>query len=235
MKQKSLVRWMAQGHVSVPRLLLEHYAKIGLKEDELVALLQVQAFIEQGNQFPTPERLSERMTHSMSECAELLGKLVKKGYMTLEKKWDEDGILFEFYTLEPLWSKLLQLLEEEKQESEETDKIDLEGQLYSRFEQEFCRPLSPIESETLSMWIDQDHHSIELILGALREAVVSGKLNFRYIDRILFEWKRNGVKTLVQAKTHGEKFRKYNQQRKPDTERKRDDSFPSFSWLEQSK
>ncbi|WP_088102172.1 DnaD domain-containing protein [Halalkalibacter urbisdiaboli] len=234
MDQKSLVKWTTQGHLSVPKLLLQHYKSIGLKEDELVALLQVQTFIDEGEQFPTPDRLSERMTHTTSGCAELLGRLVKKGYLTLEKQMDDQGILFEFYTLEPLWIRLLQHIQGEEQTNQEQLKFEQEGQLYTRFEQEFCRPLSPIEAETLSMWIDQDNHSPELILGALREAVVSGKLNFRYIDRILFEWKRNGVTTLEQAKAHGEKFRKYNQTRKPEPERQRSDAFPGFNWLEQS-
>lgn len=83
-----------------------------------------------------------------------------------------------------------------------------EGELYQQFEQEFARPLSPIEAETLSMWLDEDKHSAELISAALREAVVSGKLNFRYIDRILFEWKRNSIKTVEEAKAHSERFRK---------------------------
>ena len=50
------------------------------------------------------------------------------------------------------------------------------------------------------MWIDDDHHDPVIIKSALREAVISGKLNFRYIDRILFDWKKNGIKTIEQAK-----------------------------------
>ena len=57
------------------------------------------------------------------------------------------------------------------------------------------------------MWLDEDQHSPEIIKAALKEAVISGKLNFRYIDRILFEWKKNGIKTVEQAKEHGKKFR----------------------------
>ena len=44
------------------------------------------------------------------------------------------------------------------------------------------------------MWEDRDQHHPNLIQAALREAVMSGKLNFRYIDRILFEWKRMVLK-----------------------------------------
>lgn len=116
----------------------------------------------------------------------------------------------------------------------EEQKENQEGLLYKRFEEEFCRPLSPIEAETLSMWIDQDHHSPELITAALREAVVSGKLNFRYIDRILFEWKRNGIQTIEQARVHGEKFRKYNKQPRQEAKPIKADAYPSFSWLDQS-
>lgn len=158
--------------------------------------------------------------------------MLKKGYLSLEKHWNEEGILYEFYTLEPLWIKLLQFTQKQELGEQEQQLQEQEGHLYRKFEQEFCRPLSPIEAETLSMWIDQDQHSLELILAALREAVVSGKLNFRYIDRILFEWKRNGVKTVAQAKIHGEKFRKYQQKRKPEQSREESEAFPSFNWLE---
>ena len=81
------------------------------------------------------------------------------------------------------------------------------------FEKEFGRALSPFECETLAMWIDQDHHDPIIIKAALRESVMSGKLNFRYIDRILFEWKKNGIQTIDQARKHSQKFRQ-NQQPK---------------------
>ncbi|MDT8859971.1 DnaD domain-containing protein [Alkalihalobacillus sp. MEB130] len=235
MDHNLLIQWTTQRQLSIPTLLLKHYKQLGLKEDELVALLHVQSFIDDGDGFPTPELLGERMTLSMNECAEMLGRLIRKGFLTLEKKWDEQGILFEFYTLEPLWVRLLQLIKGQQRQEQDQQKESQEGLLYKRFEEEFCRPLSPIEAETLGMWLDQDKHTPELITAALREAVVSAKLNFRYIDRILFEWKRNGVKTVEQARAHGEKFRKY-QHTSPKQEQKRAkaESYPGFSWLDQS-
>ena len=65
-----------------------------------------------------------------------------------------------------------------------------EGEIYKLFEQEFGRLLSPMEYETIGMWFDQDKHSSALIRLALKEAVLSQKLSLRYIDRILFEWKK---------------------------------------------
>jgi DNA replication protein len=232
MNQKLLLQWISQKQVVVPVFLIENYAKLGLNEQEFACVLQVQSFIEQGEPFPTPDRLSERMSLTTSDCGALIGGLVKKGYLSLDKQWDQHGILYEYYSLDPLWEKLCSFIQSEETKGIEKDEEENAANLYQMFESEFSRPLSPIEAETLSMWIDQDHHSPELIIGALREAVVSGKLNFRYIDRILFEWKRNGIKTIGQAKAHGEKFRKHQQPRKQEKERVRSESYPSFNWLQ---
>ncbi|NEU31194.1 DnaD domain-containing protein [bacterium LRH843] len=232
MEQNVLLQWTTQRQLSIPTLLLKHYKQLGLKELELVALLHVQAFIEQGEGFPTPEKLSERMTLSISDCADMFGQLIRNQYVSLEKKIDEQGILYEFVTLEPLWLKLIQVLKGEEVQKEEQHKHVQEGHLFKRFEEEFSRPLSPIEAETLSMWLDQDKHTPTLIMAALREAVVTSKLNFRYIDRILFEWKRNGVQTVEQAKAHGEKFRKYNQPKRQEKPTPQTKSYPGFSWLD---
>ncbi|KMK76702.1 DnaD domain-containing protein [Alkalihalobacillus pseudalcaliphilus] len=233
MEQNIWVKWMQHGTVSVPKILLEKYTKIGLNEKELIVLLHVQSFIEQGERFPTPELLATRMTALVEECSSLLGNLCQRGFLSLENHWDEHGIMYEFYSMEPLWLKLYQLIKYEEQQQDEQQKETDDGQLYQRFEAEFSRPLSPIEAETLSMWLDEDGHKTELIIAALREAVVSGKLNFRYIDRILFEWKRNGVQTLQQAKAYGEKFRKHQTKTKStDQERLKSNAYPSFNWLE---
>lgn len=79
--------------------------------------------------------------------------------------------------------------------------------LFSIFEKEFGRPLSPMECETISSWVDQDRYPEELILLALKESVFAGKLHFRYIDRILLEWARNRVKNAQDVKTYSQKFR----------------------------
>jgi DNA replication protein len=82
------------------------------------------------------------------------------------------------------------------------------------------------------MWMEDDHQP-EIIKSALRESVISGKLNFRYIDRILFEWKKNGIKTLEQAREQGQKFR-VHQKRDRKTENARPlKDVPFYNWLEQ--
>ena len=121
----------------------------------------------------------------------------------------------------------------DQKEEELTTMFVNENNLYTIFEQEFGRPLSPLECETLAMWIDQDEHDASIIKAALREAVISGKLNFRYIDRILFEWKKNNIQTVEQARQQGNKFRQYQRKQIPNKKAKSSKEVPIYNWLEQ--
>ena len=55
------------------------------------------------------------------------------------------------------------------------------------------RFLSPFEIEDLQKTIQEDKTSIELVRMALREAVFSNKTNWRYIQAILRNWRREGI------------------------------------------
>ena len=108
--------------------------------------------------------------------------------------------------------------------------LDKRGEMYPDAHCELNHK-NPFECESLSMWIDNDHHDPVIIKSALREAVISGKLNFRYIDRILFDWKRNGIKTIEQAKSHGRNVRQHQKQ-KSKVENVQKQALPFYNWLE---
>lgn len=82
-----------------------------------------------------------------------------------------------------------------------------EENLFFIFEQEFGRPLSPMEIEMINGWLDNDAYPEPLILAALKEAVFAGKVAFRYVDRILLDWHRNKIRTVEEAKEYTQKFR----------------------------
>jgi len=232
MSKSNLLKWMKEGQITVPISLLTQYKTLKLDEHELILLLQIIANIEKGNEFPTPVELSSTMTISVSDCSNILRKLIQKGFIEINDGHTDDGIRYEKYSIDPLWEKLVDLfLFNEKRKVVEIQQQD-ETDLYTTFEQEFGRPLSPFECETLGLWLDDDHHDPVIIKAALREAVMSGILNFRYIDRILFEWKKNGIKTIEQAKSYGKKFRQHKKG-KPAEEQPKKDSLPFFNWLEQ--
>ncbi|MEC5187671.1 DNA replication protein [Geobacillus thermodenitrificans] len=234
MEKKKVAEWLAQGSVVVPKLLLDHYKQLGLSEGELVLLLHMQSFLEEGIVFPTPAELAEKMTVSATECMEMVRRLLQKGMVGIEEHTDERGVRGEKYTLEPLWEQLVHHLYAQTVKDGQIGQQKEEESLYTIFEQEFGRPLSPFECETLSMWIDQDGHEPAIIKAALREAVLSGKLNFRYIDRILFEWKKNGIRTIEQAHDYGKKFRKPKSSARPVKQATGEfkQTIPFFNWLD---
>jgi DNA replication protein len=233
--KSNILSWLQEGNITIPTLLFSEYRNLKLTEYELVLLLNIITFLEKGNGFPTPEELSSRMTVSVSECNEMLRKLVQRGLIDIIDEYSNDGIRYEKYSVLPLWEKLIEQFLLKDKNSKNQSKKSEETDLYTCFEREFGRPLSPFECETLGMWMDDDHHDPTIIKAALREAVMSGKLNFRYIDRILFEWKKNGIKTIEQAKNHGRKFRqKQTQNRNTQEEpQQQTPSIPFYNWLEQ--
>lgn len=234
MNKVQMLSWLKEGNVTLPVFLFKHYKEMKLTEQELVFIIEVIVFMQEGNEFPTPEELSGRMTLSGADCTNTLRRLMQKGLIAIIDGISAEGIRFEKYSLEPFWTKLVDQFVLTQQQVEINKTSTSEVDLYSCFETEFGRPLSPFECETLSLWMD-DHHDPLIIKAALREAVLSGKLNFRYIDRILFEWKKNGIKTIEQAKSHGQKFRQKQTQTKANVEARRSPTktVQFYNWLEQ--
>ncbi|WAA13733.1 DnaD domain-containing protein [Fervidibacillus halotolerans] len=233
MNKNLIVSLMKDGVVTIPSFLFQYYKRIGLSDIECMLILHLQIFLEEGNEFPTHEQLSSRMLLDTDQCSQTLASLIQRGYLAIEKGRSDTGIYYEKYSLDPLWNKLADYLLLQEKEMERERKEEEEQSIYTIFEQEFGRPLSPIECETIAMWLDEDGHSTTIIKTALKEAVLSGKRNFRYIDRILFEWKKNGIQTVEQALEHGKKFRMHQHKTKPDVNKKKDSSnAPFYNWLE---
>ncbi|WP_027408536.1 DnaD domain-containing protein [Anoxybacteroides tepidamans] len=231
MDKEKMAEWLGHGSISIPKLLLHHYKRLGLTEVEFMLLLHLHSFMEEGVWFPTPAEIAEKMTLTPAQCMETLRKLMQKGFVSIEEQVDQ-AILSEKYSLKPLWEKLVHYLVSELAASGQKERQEEEQSVYTMFEQEFGRPLSPFECETLTMWIDQDGHDPAIVKAALREAVLSGKLNFRYIDRILFEWKKNGIRTIEQAKDHGKKFRKHQLKSKLPQPTEHRQTVTFYNWLE---
>lgn len=93
--------------------------------------------------------------------------------------------------------------------------------IFSVFEHEFARTLSPMEYELINAWISTGINE-ELIIGALKEATYNGVSNLRYIDKIIYEWGKKGFKNMEDVDKHLKE-----RQEKEFT----DDGF-DYNWLE---
>ena len=106
--KSTIVSWLQEGNITVPAILFSEYRNLNLNEYELVLLLNIMTFIEKGNQFPTPEELSSRMTVSIAECNEMLRRLIQKGCIEIIDEYSQDGIRYERYSVIPLLEKLVE-------------------------------------------------------------------------------------------------------------------------------
>lgn len=211
-----------QQQIPVPTPLLLNYKQLGLQEVEVMILLQIHHFIQLGNDFPTPQEICEYVTLSENQLLEHLRSLIQRNMIEIKELRNEQNQLSEAYSLDPLWVKLFAPKKEPIVENHE-------GTIFILFEQEFGRPLSPFEIETINLWLDEDSIAPALIKAALREAVLMGKLNFKYIDRILREWKRKGIHSVEQARESSKSFRKQPIKQHYKTEKK--DTSIYFNWL----
>lgn len=206
-EENRLQSWISSGQVAISQLFFKHYKTLHLSEEEAMLIMQLHAFVEKGIDFPSHTDLAQRMALQEQQIMLCLQGLVRKGFVAIEQGTNQDHILYEKINLMPLWSRLVDCeLNNKIQDVEKQDQLQ-EGKLFQMFEQEFGRLLSPIEIETISMWIDQDGHTPDLIHQALKEAVLSDKINLKYIDRILFDWKKKNIKTTKAAIKHAKDFR----------------------------
>ncbi len=217
---------MLLDQMTFPKQLLMEYKSLGMREIELVLLMHIYRLQLEGDRLPSIQLLSQYMTSKEHEVAQSLRYLMQKGLLIIEQH-KEDNVIHEAYSLEPLIKKLYNVQTEEKNAEQQDDK-----NLFLLFEQEFGRALSPIEIEMINQWLDDDKLAPALIKAALREAVLMAKLNFRYIDRILNEWSKKGVKTVEDARKISNSFRKQSNQNVSTTPKKKRDTSVYYNWLD---
>ena len=113
---------------------------------------------------------------------------------------NDKGLMEEVVLLDGFYRKLsLVMVEDNNEKSKE-----YQSNIFEVIEKEFGRTLSPIEYEIIKAWIDNDM-SEELIREAIKEATFSGVSNLRYIDKILYEWGKLGIKTAKDVEKHRKK------------------------------
>ncbi len=115
--------------------------------------------------------------------------LINKKYIEMDVK-NKNGNIIEMIKLDPFYDRLAL--------NKKTD--DNTGDIYSLFEQELGRTLSSFEYEIINKWIEKGIDE-DTIKKALKEAILNGVTNFKYIDKIIYEWSKNNVKQIKKKET----------------------------------
>ncbi len=142
--------------------------------------------------------IKNKLGLSDEDVVENFSSLLNKKYIELDVSSD-NGVVTEKIKLDPLYDRLVMNINTEKNNSD----------IYSMFENEFGRTLSPMEFEMINSWLEKGN-SEETIKNALKEAVLNGARNFKYIDKIIYEWAKKGVKKRVKEENSSNEMFDYD-------------------------
>ena len=173
----------------IPSFLYRNINKLNLTLEEFILLVY---FINlKDNITFDMNKIKEDVDLESSEILELINNLNEKNYISIETK-KNNGVIEEFISLDLFYNKMSSMLLDGEKEEKNSD-------IYSLFEKEFGRTLSPNEYEQINNWLQNDI-SEEMIKEALKEASLSGVHTIRYIDSIIFNWSKKGYKNTTDIK-----------------------------------
>lgn len=201
-----VVQLIKNGTITYPKLLFVHYKSIGLSDSQFLILLQLLLFQDDGKSFPSIQDLEQRMGISSIQIMKDIQEMMTLKLLSIEQSIDQWGKMSETYDLDPLFHKLA-LYVQNNSTMKKMNAIPFDENVFLIFEQTFGRPLSPHEIEYINQWLDQDRYALSLIIAALRESEIVGKLSFRYIDRILLDWSKKSIHSADDAREHALQFR----------------------------
>ena len=180
------MEYYKKGNLVIPLYLLENYKKFQIDMDQFVFLMYLYHL---GNSFPfDPEKFSSEFGVSTTDILNYIGILTEKKLVRVEVVKNDKGIMEEVVLLDDFYHKISLIMMDDANQGTITN-----TNIFEIIEKEFSRTLSPIEYEIIKAWLESNI-SEELIKEAVKEATFNGVSNLRYIDKILYEWNKNGIK-----------------------------------------
>ena len=163
----------------IPNILLKNYLNLNITDSEIIIIIYL---INVSNLF-NPKQIADDLNFKLEEVMAIIDSLIEKNIIKIElinKKVREEII-----NLDELYDKLAFIIV--------NDKIKNTNNIFDIFEKEFGRTLSPMDYEIITEW--QKDFNDELIILALKEAVFNNVTNLRYIDKIIRDWHKKGIRT----------------------------------------
>lgn len=199
---EKVINLISTKNISFPKILLLNYKDLKITDQELIIII----YLLNTEDIFNPKKYSNELNIKMTEILEIVSNLEEKGILKINTR-KNNNITEEYIDFNNLYNKLAFTIVNGKIETEEKEN------LFDTFEKEFARTLSPVEYELINGW-KEIGYSEEIIKMALKEAVFNGVTNLRYIDKILYEWKRKGINTKEDVEKDKKNFQKKEETKK---------------------
>lgn len=202
MKSSKLIEILKKGNFVVPLYIFQLRSKFNVSFETFVFLLYLSNF---GDKIVfDPNQIVDDLNITLEEVLSYIDELSEKKYISIEVIKNDKNIMEEYIMLDLFYEKLTNMLIDDINQA----KIEEEknSNVFEVIEKEFARPLTSMEYEIISAWLE-DGVLEELILEAIKEAVFSGVCNLRYIDKIIYEWGKKGIKTAADVEKNRSNFK----------------------------
>ena len=207
MKTNKLVDILKKRSFNVPLYLFQIKDKIKLDMNEFIFLIYLTNL---GDKILFDiNRFSTDLNISVPELLVYIDTLTEKNYISVDVIKNDKNIMEEYITLDLFYEKVTNILLDDINDN---DNKEEEESIYDIIQKELARPITPMESEYVDAWLEAGN-SEELVREAVAEAVLNGAPNFRYIDKVLYEWSKKGIKTKKDVEDNRKNFKK-NQEKK---------------------
>lgn len=222
MKSSKLVDIIKDGNIVVPIYLIKNINKLNLKWEEFMFLMYLYNL---GNKFLfNPSKFADDLNLKLLDVMNYISVLTDKHYIRVEVIKNDKDVMEEVVILDDFFNKLSLIMIDEVNNSSNDN---TNSNIFEVIEKEFGRTLSPIEFEIIKAWLD-DNKSEDLIKEAIKEATFNGVSNLRYIDKILYEWSKNGIKTVDDVNKNRKKRNK-----KKDIDESIDMDIVDWDWFDE--
>jgi len=189
-----MIELLKSFNYQISKELLFNYKGMNITDSELIIIIYL---VNQTVNTYNPKQISSDLKIDLNTVFEQVNSLCEKNLIKIEMK-RINKVLTETINFDLLYEKLAFSLNQTEEKNDTN--------LYSTFETEFGRTLSPMEYEIINSWKDNGCTE-ELIMLALKEATYNGVSNLRYIDKIIYEWTKKGIKTKEDVEKNKKQFK----------------------------
>ena len=207
-----------------------------------VMLVEIDSLDNEKGCYASNKYFSEFFGISSGRVSQVINELIDKGYLNAEYIKEDNQILARILKIQspPYPVKVFRKLNRGYLENDEggikyskggylendkdnnidinninnnnSSSIERSDTIYDFLEQNFGRTLNSIEIEMIREWNDN-----ELTRYAIKQAVLNGKYNVKYINTILVNYKNNSITTVQQAQEEEKMFKSKKEIKKSKT------------------
>ena len=189
MKNKNVLDMLKSKNIVVPLYLYRCYSKLNIGLEEFIFLMYLYNHGEKV--LFDPGVISNDLGIEIKHVMLLISNLTEAKLLNLEVIKNDKNISEEYISITDFYQKMSLIIMDEV--NNDTSRDDEES-IFDIIEREFARTLSPMETEIIKAWLSSGYNT-DLIKEAIKEATFNGVSNLRYIDKILYEWNKKGIKT----------------------------------------